>query len=139
MYQDTVDLLESIAKAVNPTGTFYHGRVSDANDTITRFPLPQIHLYPFRVQTNIASVDVNPNILMAFLFQDSPHSDANDLLDVTNEADILQRRFRAQLVANDINFTNYEAEPFYKQFSGVCSGMFIRFNLQIKSSKVCDI
>jgi hypothetical protein len=84
-------------------------------------------------------VDVNPNILMAFLFDGSPHDGADDLLNSTDEADTMQRRFHLALQGSGKIVSNYEAEPFYKQFSGVTNGMFVRFQLQIKSSKVFNL
>jgi hypothetical protein len=139
MYLDTVDFIKGICQTINPNGTFYHGRVSDANLAIKDNPMPQIHLYPFRVQNpSNMGVDVNPNILMAFLFDGSPHDGADDLLNSTDEADTMQRRFHLALQGSGKIVSNYEAEPFYKQFSGVTNGMFVRFQLQIKSSKVCE-
>ena len=135
MYIDIVNLLSEIAEEVNPTGTFYHGRVSDANLAIERKPLPQIHLYPFKITHPVTNgVDNVPNILMAFIFQDSPNSSDEDRTEIINQADIMQRKFENWLISRDVQYSNYEAEPFYKQFNGITSGMFIRFQLQVKTN-----
>lgn len=139
MYIDIVNTLREAAEHVNPKGVFYHGRVSDANLYIESKPLPQIHLYPFRITHPIRnSVDVVPNVLMAFIFQDTPHTSDEDRTDIVNEADRMQRLFENWLIANDITYSNYEAEPFFKQFNGVTSGMFVRFQLQIKTNP-CEL
>jgi len=140
MYTDTVNFIKGICETINPNGTFYHGRVSDANLAIKDEPMPQIHLYPFQVQNpNGMGVDVNPNILMAFIFEGSPNDGANELLESTDEADVMQRRFQLAMQGTGKIVSNYSAEAFYKQFSGVTNGMFVRFSLQIKSSKVCTL
>lgn len=141
MYIDVVNILKKIANEINPDGTFYEGRVSDANRYLQNEAFPQIHLYPFRITRfdNRRSIDNIPNILMAFLFQDSPSSDDEERREIVNEADELQRKFQALLDAYDITYSNYEAEPFYKQFNGVCSGMFVRFQMQLKSKVDCEI
>ena len=136
MYTDAIAIFKDIAETINPNGTFYHGRISDANLAIDRKPLPQIHVNPFRIQPS-GAVDSAPNILIAFLFQDSPNSTDTQRNDITNLADIMQRKFKQALNEQDVQVSNWEAEPFYKKFSGVISGMYVRFKLEYKSSKNC--
>jgi hypothetical protein len=134
MYIDVVNLIESIAQKVNPTGVFYEGKIADAYLQLESKRFPQIHLYPFTI-TNVSvnGLDVIPTILIAFLFEDSPHSSNKDRQDIINEADIMQRKFKSWLEYHDVQFDNYKAEPFYKQFNSISSGMFISFSLSIKS------
>ncbi len=136
MYIDFINTLKAIADEINPNGTFYHGRASDANIAIDKLPLPQIHVYPFRVKTvnKLYSLDNAPNIMIAFIFQDSPHSNDTERDSIVNEADILQRAFRSKMDDLELDYTNYEAEPFFKQFSGVTSGLIIRFSMNLKVS-----
>lgn len=136
MYIDAIAIFKDIAETINPNGTFYHGRIPDANLAIDRKPLPQIHVYPFRVQPS-GALDSASNIRIAFLFQDSPNSNDEQRNDITNLADTMQRKFKQALGALDVQVSNWEAEPFYKQFSGVTSGMYVRFKLEYKSSKNC--
>ena len=139
MNTDTVKFIEGIANQINPTGTFYWGRIEDANLAIKDLPMPQIHLYPFAVQNpNGMGVDVNPNIRLAFIFPSSPHDGKEQLLNTIDEADVMQRRFQLAMQGTGVVVTNFTATPFFKDFSGVNSGMLATFNLQIKSSKVCE-
>jgi len=140
MYIDIVTTLKDIADTVNPTGYFYHGRISDANLAIDQKGLfPQIHLYPFKIShpRNNQGLD-NCDILMAFIMQDSPHTSDEDRTLIIEQADILSRKFELLMQTNDLEYSNFATEPFFKQFSGVTSGMFVRFNLQMKS-KICEI
>lgn len=134
MYIDFINVFKTIADEINPNGTFYHGRVSDANLAIDKLPLPQIHVYPFKVApiNKNYTLDNAPNILLAFIFQDSPNSSDTERDAIINLADTMQRAFRSKLDELDLDYTNYEAEPFFKQFSGVTSGMFVRFNMTLK-------
>ena len=134
MYIDFINVFKTIADEINPDGTFYHGRVSDANLAIDKLPLPQIHVYPFKVApiNKNYGLDNAPNILLGFIFQDSPNSSDTERDAIINEADIMQRAFRSKLDDLQIDYTRYEAEPFFKQFSGVTSGMFVRFNMTLK-------
>lgn len=136
MYIDAIAIFKDIAETINPNGTFYHGNVSDANLAIDRKPLPQIHVYPFGIKPS-GALDSATNVRIYFLFQDSPNSNDEQRNDITNLADTMQRKFKQALVALDVQVSNWEAKPFYKQFSGVVSGMFVVFNFEYKSSKNC--
>ena len=135
MYIDVLTLLKRVAKEANYEGSVYHGRVSDANLFIENNLMPQIHIYPFRMQKkpNANGIDFVPNVLLTFIFQDSPSSSDEDREEIINKADIMQTKFRRLLENENVEFSNYEAEPFFKQFSGVTSGMFVRFQLTAKS------
>lgn len=134
MYIDFINTFKSIADEINPNGTFCSGGWADLNRYINEKPLPQIFAYPFKVapiNKNYA-LDNASNILLAFVFQDSPHSNDTERDAIINLADTMQRAFRSKLDELDLDYTNYEAEPFFKQFSGVTSGMFVRFNMTLK-------
>ena len=135
MYIDVLTLLKRVAKEANYEGSVYHGRVSDANLFIENNLMPQIHIYPFRMQKkpNANGIDFVPNVLLTFIFQDSPSSSDEDREEIINKADVMQTEFRRLLENENVDFSNYEAEPFFKQFSGVTSGMFVRFQLTAKS------
>lgn len=135
MYIDVLTLLKRVAKEANYEGSVYHGRVSDANLFIENNIMPQVHIYPFRMQKkpNANGIDFVPNVLLAFIFQDSPSSSDEDREEIINKADVMQTEFRRLLENENVDFSNYEAEPFFKQFSGVTSGMFVRFQLTAKS------
>jgi hypothetical protein len=140
MYIDVINILKEIAFEINPRGTFYHGRVSDANLYIEKKPMPQVHLYPFTIQPNGDSfaVDVIPEILIALVFQDSPHTSDEDRNEIINEADIMQRRLRTWLNEKGLVYSNYRAQPYFKEFNGVTSGMFVRFSLTMKADSCND-
>lgn len=138
MYKDFVDTIKEIAFDINPNGTFYHGRVSDANLAIEKQSLPQIHLYPFtisRADQNQA-VDTIPNVLIALIFQDTPHTNDEERLEIIEQADIMQRRLEQWLISKNVEYTGYQAEPYFKQFNGITSGMFVRFNAKVISTVV---
>jgi hypothetical protein len=138
MYKDFVDTIKEIAFDINPNGTFYHGRVSDANLAIEKQSLPQVHLYPFtisRADQNQA-VDTIPNVLIALIFQDTPHTNDEERLEIIEQADIMQRRLEQWLIAKNVQYTGYQAEPYFKQFNGITSGMFVRFNAKVISTVV---
>lgn len=138
MYKDFVDTIKDIAFEVNPNGTFYHGRVSDANLAIEKQPTPQIHLYPFKVTRPDGNQAIDTyTILLAFIFQDTPHTSDEDRLEIIDNADIMQRRFEQWLIAKNVNYSGYEAEPYFKQFNGITSGMFVRFTAKVKT-KIVD-
>lgn len=137
MYLDFISLFQSAHNAVNSAGTFYHGRVSDANLAIDNNPLPQIHVYPFKVKPE-NGVDVSTNILIAFIFQDSPHSSDTDRNVITDQADTMARKFVQYIDSQSDEIRSWEIEPFYKQFSGVTSGVFLRLSMVLPSSKVCS-
>jgi hypothetical protein len=45
-FSQVLNMVRDTANAVNPTGTFIHGRNSDAANA-QDLPYPRIHLYPF--------------------------------------------------------------------------------------------
>ena len=140
MYIDVVNLFESISQSVNPLGIFYHGRASDALLKIQNNPLPQIHLYSFEVRRNgdSTAIDIIPEITLALIFQDSPGSSDVEQLAIVNLADTMQRQIQAQLNARDITYSNYSATPYFKEFGGVTTGMFVKMGLQMKTED-CEV
>lgn len=133
-YIEVIDVFRTICHKINERGTFYHGRVSDANLALEKEPFPQIHTYPFRTQSfQNSAVEIVPNIQISFLYQDSPHSSKDDRDELISKADDLQIAFRKELDLLDISYTGYETTPFFKEFNGVASGMYVRFSLTKKA------
>ena len=139
MYVDIVDLIRDTANAVNPDGTFFFGRVSDATLSLDSKIFPQIHLYPFAISPpdERFSLDVVKNIRLVFYFQDTPHTNDIDREAIINDADILQRKFRDELNNTTAEYSNYEAVPFFKDYNGITSGIVVTFALKNKSNP-CD-
>jgi hypothetical protein len=139
MYVDIVNLIRDTANAVNPNGTFFFGRVSDATLSLGDKPFPQIHLYPFSVAPpdQRFSLDITDNIRLVFYLQDSPNTSDTDREIIINDADILQRAFRAELDQTSAEYSKYLATPFFKEHNGITSGMVVTFALKNKSNP-CD-
>ncbi len=137
MYTDIYNAIKSAVSIAEPNATFYFGRVSDANLFLEQKPFPQIHLYTYKAKPQTMGVELSDNILMAFILQDTPHSDNEQRLDLTDQADAIQKKFWTALYNTNAIITNYEVEPFYKQFNGVCSGVFVRFTLAVKANSPC--
>lgn len=134
MYVDVVNLFKDVCESVNPVGTFYHGRASDAKIFLDTYPHPQIHLYSFTIQKQPNnSLDIVNGLQLAVILEDSPHSDNEEMLTIIDEADKIQRKIRAALDTRDIQYSNWQARPFFKDFLGVKTGMIITLNLTLNS------
>lgn len=134
MYIDVVKVFKDVCEAVNPTGTFYHGRASDAKIFMDTMPHPQVHLYSFTIEKQPnKSMDFVNGLQLAVIFEDSPHSDNEQMLEIIDEADKLQRKIRAALDTQNIQYSSWVARPFFKDFLGVKTGMIITLNLVINS------
>lgn len=130
-------MIRDTANAVNPTGTFIHGRNSDAANA-QDLPYPRIHLYPF-------TQDREPNddykrtstLLFSFVDADSGEQDSEEREAIITAMDTLVNQFIEQLKTdyeNDVESTQIRTEPQYQILEGV-SGYSLQ--LVIKTQAGC--
>lgn len=132
-YQTTVNAIRSAAQAVNPAGTFRHGRKIDASQGSVADTFPCIHLYPFTMPkpTNGDFVG-NNSMIVGFWEQDTPETNPEQREAIINRMDELCDLFLEQLGAiKTIRVSNAVAEPQYQMFMGTVSGVAVRFNLEV--------
>lgn len=77
-YQQVVQLMREVSEVVNPTGTFIHGRNSDAAAAADR-PYPRILLFPFTTTQQGLDLERKTSTLL-FAFT-APDSGANDTIE----------------------------------------------------------
>ena len=130
-------MVRDTANAVNPTGTFIHGRNSDAANAQS-LPYPRIHVYPF-------TQDRDPNdtykrtsqLLFSFVEKDEGHQDAAKREVIIAAMDSLSQDFIDRLEVDyetDVEFTAIRSEPQYQILEGV-SGYTL--SMTIKSQVGC--
>ena len=121
-FSQVLNMVRDTANAVNPTGTFIHGRNSDAANA-QDLPYPRIHLYPF-------TQDREPNhdykrtstLLFSFVKADSGEQDQEEREAIISDMDALVDLFVEQLKTdyeNDVEFTQIRTEPQYQILEGV--------------------
>jgi len=136
-FQQVLDMVRDTANAVNPTGTFIHGRNSDAANAQS-LPYPRIHVYPF-------TQDRDPNdtykrtsqLLFSFVEKDEGHQDAAKREVIIAAMDSLSQDFIDRLEVDyetDVEFTAIRSEPQYQILEGV-SGYSL--SITIKSQVGC--
>ena len=136
-FQQILDMVRDTAKAVNPTGTFIHGRNSDAANAQS-LPYTRIHLYPFTQDYDPTDTHKRTTqLLMAFVDKDSGAQDQAEREDIINRMNILTDEFLANLeveFVSDVEFSALRSEPQYQVFEGM-SGY--SFRATIKSQVGC--
>ena len=125
------------AKVVNPTGTFVHGRNSDAANSQS-LPYPRIHLYPFtQERAPLDTFKRTTPLLFSFVELDEGNQDESERETIIANMDALVQSFLDQLEIDyetDIEFTAIRTEPQYQILEGV-SGYTLGFT--IKSQVGC--
>jgi hypothetical protein len=136
-YQTIVDLIRDTANQVNGDGTFVHARRNDGSIEYAG-AMPQIHLYPFEITSNITeSFSETYSLLMGFWYQDEADSSNEHREDLMRQADELTQAFILALDANeDVEISEIRKEPNYRQLAGTLTGQIIQFTLT-KTTDVC--
>jgi len=130
-------MVRDTANAVNPTGTFIHGRNSDAANA-QALPYPRIHLYPFT--QNREPNDTfrrTSSLLFSFVEKDQGDQDAAKREVIIAAMDTLSQAFIDRLEVDynsDVEFTTITSEPQYQILEGV-SGYSL--SITIKSQVEC--
>ena len=136
-FQQIIDMARDTAKAVNPTGTFVHGRNSDAANSQS-LPYPRIHLYPFtQERAPLDTFKRTTPLLFSFVELDEGTQDESERETIIANMDALVQSFLDQLELDyetDIEFTAIRTEPQYQILEGV-SGYTLGFT--IKSQVGC--
>ena len=131
-FQQVLDMVRDTAETVNPTGTFVHGRNSDAANA-QDLPYPRIHLYPFTQERDpIDDEKRTSNLLMSFVDVDSGEQDAKERETIISNMDVLVDAFIAQLQSdyeNSVEFSKIRTEPQYQVLEGV-SGYSLELNIK---------
>lgn len=135
-FSQVLNMIRDTANAVNPTGTFIHGRNSDAANA-SNLPYPRIHLYPFKqVREPLEPEKRTSNLMLAFVKADSGEQDEEERETIITEMDTLVDSFVDQLITdykNDFEFTLINTEPLYQILEGV-SGYALEINIKTQVS-----
>ena len=130
-YQQIINAIRDAANAVNPTGTFIHGRNSDAANRPDA-PYPRIHLYPFTQDRQPNDLERrSSSILMAFVKADTGDNDVNEREAIIAEMDALCNAFIDELIEENsdaVQFDSVRTEPQYNVLEGV-SGFSLNINM----------
>jgi len=136
-YQQILDMVRDTAKAVNTTGTFIHGRNSDAANS-QALPYPRIHLYPFTQEREPRDTFKRTTpLLFSFVEKDEGLQDEALREGIISRMDLLCQDFLDRLEEDynsDIEFTSIRSEPQYQILEGV-SGYTL--SVTIKSQVEC--
>ena len=136
-FQQILDMVRDTAKAVNPTGTFIHGRNSDAANS-QNLPYPRIHLYPFTQEREpLDTYKRTTPLLFSFVEKDEGFQDEGRRESLIARMDILCNDFLDRLEVDydtDVQFTAIRSEPQYQILEGV-SGYTL--SVTIKSQVEC--
>lgn len=136
VYEDIVNLFESISKEVNDTGSFIHGRRIDGTLSYDE-SMPQIHLYPFITVPDLIDGNDVANIVMGFWFQGAQEANQNENKESISKADVIARSFLKNLNnTSGVNLSNIRMETGYNLFSAVLTGMTVTFTMTSKT-KLC--
>lgn len=130
-YQAIVNYIRDIAKTVNETGSFIHGRRIDGSIEFAE-PMPQIHLYPFISSINVAdSLVETANVTLGFWFEDKPDSSNKEREEIIARADTMCKAFIQAMLDSDDPFqiSNLRTEPQYQTFHATLSGYALSFTI----------
>ena len=131
-YQAVVNLIRNAANAVNPDGTFIHGRLFQvSHESSTALPL--IYLLPYTIQTGIdPNFQDAHNILIAFTNQGKPDSSPSETETTQSEMADLAQSFIESLISNtNIRLENVVTEPQFGTLQGNLSGFALKARLII--------
>lgn len=129
-------MIRDTANAVNPTGTFVHGRNSDAANIGSGESYPRIHLYPFTQEREpLDDHKRTSNLLLSFVELDSGEQDTEERETIIANMDALVDSFMTKLQTdfeNDVEFTQIRTEPQYQILEGV-SGYTLQLNIKTQT------
>lgn len=128
-YQQVVQLIRDVSEAVNPTGTFIHGRNSDAAAAADR-PYPRIVLYPFDTTQQAKDLERKTStLLMTFVEPDSGENDTLEREGIIGRMDALIDEWLTELTdRNEVELVEVRREQLIYVIEGV-TGMSLRLVL----------
>lgn len=133
-YPDLVALIKTTAETVNPTGFFWHGRISEASINHEQ-PFPQVHSYTGTHSKTGGALRYN--VLLAFYGQDVADSNADESLAIHGQMQVLADQFlkafkdNASIQVSD----SITVEPLTKDRLIMGSGWALRFS--VEAIEVC--
>ena len=134
-FSQVLNMIRDTANAVNPTGTFIHGRNSDAANSSDK-PYPRIHLYPFRQDRDpIEPEKRTSNLLFSFVKADTGEQDEEEREAIITEMDSLVDSFIDRLIedySHSVEFSQITTEPQYQILEGV-SGYSLQLNIKTQT------
>lgn len=139
-YQDVVDIIRNTATAVNPSGTFVHGRKSDGSLEFNN-DSPWIILLepqPNPLNNNKDFIETISFPIM-FLTQDTPETTPARREELKESMFVLSREFLALLDEEDLLDVNYAAaQPEIRQLAGTLTGFSWTLNVTYPYTIDCD-
>lgn len=135
-YKEIVTLIKTIAEAINPDGSFFHGRTYDTTLEFAAI-CPQIHLYPFTMQPEQSNYNIiRSELLIAFWKEDGHENTMAQREDIIAAMDDLCVLFEAAIRATEnVQILSFRKEPQYLSQMGVVSG--IACNISLHSAVLC--
>jgi hypothetical protein len=136
-YTEVVEYLKAKAIVVSPDCTFVHGKKPDASLISTNMVYPLVWLAPFRETVDRKKGNVDNQITISFLQQDSTEYtlDQRQLLIQSmfdlKEAFMISLRAGIPMVAE---ISNESATPEYSQLGGYVSGYSVNFKFTSKTA-----
>lgn len=131
-YLSVVALIRRIAKVVNPTGTFVHGkRVDGAMTYADHYPVILLEPFPDTIDT-LTDIETT-SITMGFMFQDTADSSVEQQEVLIGEADEMRREFQDLLKVEALDLSVFRATPFYRIFAGINTGYLLTFTITNKT------
>lgn len=129
-YHGVVNIIRTVAQAINPDGFFQHGRTWDASLNFDEGN-PQIYLYPLQNSIDESNHYYETwSVVMGFYIQDTQDSLPAEREEIIKNADILQRQFTTALnQIEGIEVSAIRTEPKYRQMAGTYSGVLLNFTL----------
>lgn len=129
-YHGVVNIIRTVAQAINPDGFFQHGRTWDASLNFDEGN-PQIYLYPLQNSIDESNHYYETwSVVMGFFIQDTQDSSPAEREEIIKNADILQRQFTTALnQIEGIEISAIRTEPKYRQMAGTYSGVLLNFTL----------
>lgn len=121
-FSQVLNMVRDTANDVNPTGTFIHGRNSDAANA-SSLPYPRIHLYPFRQDRDpIETEKRTSTLLFSFVKADTGEQDEEEREAIITDMDALVDSFIDRLIedySHSVEFSQITTEPQYQILEGV--------------------
>lgn len=136
-YTEVVEYLKAKALAVSPDCTFVHGKRPDASLVSTSMVYPLIWLAPFRETIDRQKGNIDNQITISFLAQDSTQNTLDQRQSLIQSMYVLKEAFMTSLRSGIPMVgvaTNENATPEYSQLGGYVSGYSVSFKFSTKTA-----
>lgn len=136
-YTEVVEYLKAKALAESPDCTFVHGKRPDASLISTSTAYPLIWLAPFRETIDRQKGNIDNQITISFLAQDSTQNTLEQRQALIQTMYVLKEAFmnslRSRIPLLGVA-TNENATPEYSQLGGYVSGYSVSFKFSTKTA-----